>query len=137
MVKEVKQLVDLLLFGLLCLLGCLCPRRLLFLFEIWLDLLSRRLFDFGSQRLTQCILLFLSHLVPLLLDLFESLRCFFLLLLLLFFLHSQIFLELLEPFFMIIEDGEHSLFGFMLVVLLDGDETDLFVGEDSGAELPG
>lgn len=136
LIKKVEQLVNLFLLRLLGLLSCFCPGRLLLLFEVGLWLFRRGLIEFGVDGLIISNFKFVPHLVTLLLDLLESLRCLFLLFLLPVLLITDVLLELLQPFFMIIKNRQHSLFSFMFVVLLNWYQADLLMGEHSPAKLP-
>lgn len=137
--EKIYEFVNFLLIGLLGLVSSFGPRWFLLLFEVRLRSFGWRLFllSFGGTRVDYSTLLFVSHFVPFLLDLFKP----FCLFLLFFFLRVlvilDILLELIEPFFMTIEYGEHSLPGFVFVVGLNWHQTDLFAGKDPPTELSG
>ena len=75
-------------------------------------------------------------LVALLLDLFQPLLLPLLLLFFLFLVPADILFEVLEPLFVVIENGQYSLPGFVLIVLLNGHQAQLLARVDPSAELP-
>lgn len=117
-------------------LGCLCPSWLFLLFKAELWFFGGGLVDFRVEGLVICIFKFIPHLISLLLNLLKSLRCLFLLFLLVLLLISDTLFELFQPFFMIIEYRQYSLFSFVLVVLLNWHQADLLMRENSPTKLP-